>query len=753
MKKLFIFIILCTGISGIFAFNFEENFDYTYGQYITDNSWSQVGSSIFNPIVIGSENLQWSNYPLENGNSVILNTTGQDVSKAFSTESIASGTIYLSFLVKITSANLTGDYFISLKQESSSNYYGRIFVKRDDYNSLAFGILKQSGFTVYTDFNYALNTTYFIVLKYNFNDLDTDLASLWINPAYGETLPEPLISDNSGSYNATSLKEILLRQGTSSNAPSVIVDGIKVSDVWYSAPVTVAPMIESFSPLTVPPYEYQDYPVEAIVTDADGDLASVEIGVKINGGPAQYFPMTNSGYNYFTGKIPHSAYQNGDKTEYWIRAKDAVSGNIIHTVESVSYKFSAGITPLQLIRNNDQNGISVYENFLCRIQGTAVSKDGTFNPITSIDAFLIDGDFGISAYKPINDLGVQIVENNSYSIIGTIANYYGKTEILVNSIANLGILNPVSPLSITLEQLNSYPEIYEGRLIKISNVHIVSGTWPVSNRNALLIIGESGSPYQMSLYIDKDTDIDGTPIPEFPLQLTGIFSQYTTAQPYFLGYQILPRGTSDFNQDQTLPVTFSSFTASLNQNHSVSLHWITQSESNLIGYSVYRNTSEDHSSAQRISSIINAGNSSNETHYNFTDNETQENNNYYYWIVVNELNGQSSWYGHVNINTYNNENPIIPPLTSMGNTYPNPLRLSSGFVSLEVDVKDNETANLSVFNAKGQLIQSFTNLTPGSHLVKWDGKDKHGIRCSNGVYFFKLTSPSAISVRKSMILK
>ena len=58
-------------------------------------------------------------------------------------------------------------------------------------DNLAFGVSKGSNTADYTPFNYSLNTTYLIVVKYTFNTGSTtdDEVKLWINPVLDGTEP------------------------------------------------------------------------------------------------------------------------------------------------------------------------------------------------------------------------------------------------------------------------------------------------------------------------------------------------------------------------------------------------------------------------------------------------------------------------------------------------------------------------------------------------------------------------------------
>ncbi|TFH46734.1 MAG: T9SS type A sorting domain-containing protein, partial [ANME-2 cluster archaeon] len=49
----------------------------------------------------------------------------------------------------------------------------------------------------------------------------------------------------------------------------------------------------------------------------------------------------------------------------------------------------------------------------------------------------------------------------------------------------------------------------------------------------------------LNMYIDGDTDIDESLEGTYPLDITGIFSQFDATPPYDVGYQIIPRSVAD----------------------------------------------------------------------------------------------------------------------------------------------------------------------------------------------------------------
>jgi len=111
--------------------------------------------------------------------------------------------------------------------------------------------------------------------------------------------------------------------------------------------------------------------------------------------------------------------------------------------------------------------------------------------------------------------------------------------------------NPVVPIELTIRQRLADPELYESRLIKINYLIKKSGTWPASGTNQTLIIGDGVD--SLAMFIDLDTDIDGTPEAVYPINVVGVATQFTTATPPNTGYQISPRFRTDFTENIAAP--------------------------------------------------------------------------------------------------------------------------------------------------------------------------------------------------------
>ena len=244
------FLCLCMLASVASAqFLLTEDFDYPVGDSLKMHDWVMTGTSssysYVNPVSVTAPGLQYPGYRGSGvGNAASLVSTGQDVCRYF-TVPAKGGNLYVFLLVRVLAARTSGDYFLHLigGAASSSVFAPKLSVKLGD-GHLAFGISKRANANaaVYTGLNYGVDTTYLMVLKYKFNpDATTDdEVSLFVfsSPEFPGSEPSaptvgPVIETSGGDVDSLCL--CALRQGSSSSAPTVIVDGIRVATTWESA--------------------------------------------------------------------------------------------------------------------------------------------------------------------------------------------------------------------------------------------------------------------------------------------------------------------------------------------------------------------------------------------------------------------------------------------------------------------------------------------------------------------------------------
>ena len=197
------------------------------------------------------------------------------------------------------------------------------------------------------------------------------------------------------------------------------------------------------------------------------------------------------------------------------------------------------------------------------------------------------------------------------------------------------------------------------------------------------------------------------------------------------------------------PVELSSFTAMLTSQYFVNLTWVSQSETAMLGYNVYRSETSSETDAIMITeSLIPAANTSTTQTYSIQDTEVEVGHTYYYWLESVDM-GSSQFHGPVSVLVEGEVPPVLPQVTSMKSAYPNPFKEST---SIEVSVKEGENGSVTIYNILGQVVRSI-NVEQGIHNIQWDGLNGKGEKCGSGIYFYKLSTPSVNQTKKMVIVK
>ena len=203
------------------------------------------------------------------------------------------------------------------------------------------------------------------------------------------------------------------------------------------------------------------------------------------------------------------------------------------------------------------------------------------------------------------------------------------------------------------------------------------------------------------------------------------------------------------DDNETLPVELSAFNAVLTADLFVKLTWVTESETGLVGYRVYRSDVQDYASAVLVTPVmIDATNTSEQHTYNYTDREVEVNNTYWYWLEAVDYNN-TTLHGPVSVEVLGNVTPPLPTTTVLGNAYPNPFKANT---NISVAVKAGETATVTIYNILGQAVRTY-KVSEGSHTINWDGRDSRNNNCGSGIYFYKMSSPSMNQTKKMVIVK
>ncbi len=101
-----------------------------------------------------------------------------------------------------------------------------------------------------------------------------------------------------------------------------------------------------------------------------------------------------------------------------------------------------------------------------------------------------------------------------------------------------------------------------------------------------------------------------------------------------------------------------------------------------------------------------------------------------------------------------NESQITVSEVELYQNYPNPFNPTTT-ISYNLNEKEAEIASIDIYNLKGQLIKTFTNLTVSNNFgyVVWNGKDDSNNSVSSGIYLFKLNGAIKSPLRKMVLMK
>jgi hypothetical protein len=217
------------------------------------------------------------------------------------------------------------------------------------------------------------------------------------------------------------------------------------------------------------------------------------------------------------------------------------------------------------------------------------------------------------------------------------------------------------------------------------------------------------------------------------------------------------------NPDASLPVKLSTFTASA-ESGQIILHWVTQTEVNNVGFTVYRSKTKDGNYSE-VAFIYGAGNSAMPIDYEFTDKSAESGKTYYYYLEDVDLEGNKEQSKIIRVVVPTNHKVVvpaetvrhIPTETCLLPNYPNPFNPETW---IPYDLAKNAKVLIRIYNIEGKLVrqldlgvQKAGRYLDRNKAVYWDGKDKFGDLVSSGLYFYILKADTFQAIRRMVLLK
>ncbi|MBN2000104.1 T9SS type A sorting domain-containing protein [candidate division KSB1 bacterium] len=214
-----------------------------------------------------------------------------------------------------------------------------------------------------------------------------------------------------------------------------------------------------------------------------------------------------------------------------------------------------------------------------------------------------------------------------------------------------------------------------------------------------------------------------------------------------LSYGGAPDGeVEDYSVEILVPVELSSFKAQ-SKTDFVSLEWITQSESENLGFYLERSEYADKFYTRITPKMIKgAGYSQSEKVYTFEDHNIEPGKTYYYKLTDVSYAGVMTSHGPVSVTV------TEPTGYELDQNYPNPFNPET---TISFSAGESGFGELKIYNLQGQLVRELINkhLDPGHYSVVWNGHDDNGKLLPSGVYLYTLEINGFKQTKKMNFIK
>ena len=209
--------------------------------------------------------------------------------------------------------------------------------------------------------------------------------------------------------------------------------------------------------------------------------------------------------------------------------------------------------------------------------------------------------------------------------------------------------------------------------------------------------------------------------------------------------------------DPPLPVVLSNFYAEFEANQ-LAIVWTTSSETNLMGWNIYKSTTKDLNNATKINpTMIDAQGSLTDAHtYKYFDNAAEAGVTYYYWLESIDLSGINTFTDPIEFKVPNNNNDETPQLNAkygLYQNYPNPFNPTT---EIKFKLKEDSKVSIVIYNIKGEKVRTLYNGFAAKDQViskTWNGKNDKGQQVGSGIYLYKLFYNDKVETKKMIMLK
>jgi hypothetical protein len=211
--------------------------------------------------------------------------------------------------------------------------------------------------------------------------------------------------------------------------------------------------------------------------------------------------------------------------------------------------------------------------------------------------------------------------------------------------------------------------------------------------------------------------------------------------------------------DNPLPVELSAFTVT-SSGGKVALYWRTESESNNLGFHLYRSTAKDGEYVRITSTLIKGHGTDSTPHdYSFLDETAEEGQTYWYLIEDVDFAGVVERSEPIQVIFRRQAVPlkVLPTQFALFQNFPNPFNPETW---IPYQLAEATAVEIRLYEPQGRAVRELFlgNKETGYYKTRetaayWDGMDNLGQPVVSGIYFYQIKAGDFMQTRKLAIVK
>ncbi len=187
------------------------------------------------------------------------------------------------------------------------------------------------------------------------------------------------------------------------------------------------------------------------------------------------------------------------------------------------------------------------------------------------------------------------------------------------------------------------------------------------------------------------------------------------------------------DNDQSLAVELFYFKA-IPGGNKVILNWATASETNNLGYIIYRRTGgepfQNIADYRTAPELTGQGSTTCQTNYSFTDKNVSTGHTYQYRLADVDYSGLKTYHGPVTVT-------VNTPGLVLARSYPNPF---NPVTNISFTLGEPGPVRMTIYDIRGQLVCQLHDkrMDAGSHNIVWRGINDNRKQVASGIYFLRV---------------